>query len=283
MNDYDVIPAEEAERPGDIISGTELATVVNTHQIQAMEEAARLVKRFRDLVMKYCADCTYDNDWAVMGDGDKARACLGSAGAERIAAMVKGFSREPYCDPQRYNVTDGDGKIIGYGWVYTVRVSFMGASVVVEGRYSTRDKLLGKTGGRFRSVEEINEADIRAAAMHKAYGEGIKQLLGLRNLPVSVLEELGKRRKGGDGKPAMAEVQHDAPNTKRKKITDMLLYINDGEADAAVAHLEAITKDGDKPGVKNTQELSGGRLDAVFAKVQAAHAEFQAGIEGANP
>lgn len=129
---------------------------------------------------------TYPQDWTIQGDGDKAKACLSSAGAERVARSfpivysgVKWVKEE---------FEDAHGK--AYRFKYEGYAELYGRKVYVHSSYSTRDAFLGKKGGEWRDPAEINEGHIQNAAYHVFCGNAIKELLGLRGMPVQEYQRI---------------------------------------------------------------------------------------------
>jgi len=171
-------------------TGGELARIIAAGDPDAMllilERRAATAPRMRALVEKVLVNDTYPEDWTIQGDGDKARACLSSAGAERIGRNFPINTSDVTCKKESWE--DSEGK--AYRYVYTGYASLYDRKVYAEGSYSTRDEFLGKKGGKWRPLEEINEGDIRAAAYHYFLGNGTKALLGLRGIPVAEYQRI---------------------------------------------------------------------------------------------
>jgi len=155
-----------------------------------LEKKAQLAGRMRQAIETVLVSQTYPKDWTVQGD----KACLSSAGAERVGRsfpiLVEGTTwvKEEFIDTH--------GK--GYRYVFSGSAILYGRKVFVQGSYSTRDKFLGYANGQWRAVEDMNEGHIRNAAYHVYCGNGIKELLGLRGVPV----EEYKRIMGTTGRDA---------------------------------------------------------------------------------
>ncbi|MFA4972149.1 MAG: hypothetical protein WC683_06020 [bacterium] len=150
--------------------------------LQVLEKKAANAMRMRQWVETLMVGQTYPGDWTIQGD----KACLSSAGAERIGRHFP----IRYHDVQqtREDFTDTEGK--GYRYVFRGYATFNDRTVYAEGNYSTRDEFLGKKSGAWRPLEDINEGDIRSAAMHIFQGNAIKQLLGLRGIPASEYQRI---------------------------------------------------------------------------------------------
>jgi hypothetical protein len=213
------------------------------------------------------AAVAYPEDWT---DQDGV-ACLGSAGAERfLKHFPVRFSDE---SSERQDWEDDIGK--AYTWTYACIAEWKGRRVFVEASYSTRDPFLGKAGGQFKKIEEIDEADIRSAARHICHGAGIKELLGLRRIPVAELVKFGvpqdKIKKVVRTKGAQGGSTADEMNLQ-KEVGRMILEMEGGDKEKAKERLEKITgftaKDGKKvKGLKTLGSLKGRRLEITMDKV----------------
>ena len=163
--------------------GTELARVMAAGDpdllLAVLEKKAQVAGRMRAAIEQIVVSQTYPRDWTIQGEGDRAIACLSSAGAERIARNF-GIKYEKV-EGKKQSFADEEGT--AYRYVFTGYASLFDRTVYAEGSYSTRDEFLGKKDGKWRPLEEINEGDVRSAAHHIFCGNAIKELLGLRGLP----------------------------------------------------------------------------------------------------
>lgn len=238
-------------------------------QVRGLEEAAGLIESFQRAMYTIMVKATYPSDWIIQGE----TACLKSAGAERIASALGDFEWREVRPASKEKIDDKHGT--GYIWTYYYRVTWRGRSVDAIGHYSSRDLLLGKVGDDFRDVADINEANIMRAARHIAIGEGIKQILGLRGMPVDLMPRFGKSPT--DMKKVERDVAPKDQNKHRKQLTSMLLALNENNQDAAIAALEEVTafkgKKGPVPGVKATAQLTGDRLRVTFDIVRRTYEE----------
>lgn len=190
--DYEPETVEQEERDHAIATitaeGDPLALVAS------LEKKAELSGRMRTAIETVLISQTYPSDWTIQGDGDKAKACLGSAGAERVGRIfgIKHhgvqFVKEDF--------TDQHGA--GYRYIFMGYATLEGRQCYVQGSYSTRDKFLGFKNDEWRPVEDINEGHIRNAAFHVFCGNAVKELLGLRGLPASEYQRI-MGRTGRDG------------------------------------------------------------------------------------
>lgn len=183
MNEHNEIIVSES-------TNTELARTMAEGDPETMlsvlEKKASLAPRMRQAIETLMISQTYPEDWTIQGEGDRAKACLGSSGAERIGRNFPIRYRD--VSWKREDFADSSGK--GYRYVYSGYAEMYDRTIYAEGSYSTRDEFLGKTHGQWRAVEDINEGDIRSAAHHIFMGNAIKQLLGLRGMPVSAFDNV---------------------------------------------------------------------------------------------
>ncbi len=261
-----------------------VSTEINQEMIDALTQAGDLADKFWTALRRVLVKCTYPADWTIQGSGEKAKACLSSHGAERVAVGIGGFVIEESQPATRTPFKDKHGE--GYIWRFFYKVTWRGRSCDAMGLQSTRDLFVGKAHGEFKDIGDINEANVMRGARHVAIGEGIKQLLGLRNLPASEMPKFGMGTPDAPIPKVDRDSQDAEERTKRKSITDMLLALNDGDQDAAKAHLTEITTfmGRDKKevrGVTSTKYLKDKRLNFVLAKVTELHTTRFGGDE--NP
>lgn len=130
----------------------------------------------------------YRKDWISFGSGDKERYSVTSAGAERLLACFP-FKFSNYKD-QKETWEDNIG--VAYRYVIDVDCELWGSVVRVTGTAGTRDKFHGFAHNEWKHPSEINESNILKAAKRAAHGNGIKTLLGLRQLPPEELDRIYK-------------------------------------------------------------------------------------------
>jgi hypothetical protein len=225
----EVIDAEPIET-----SQTELARVMSEGDPELtraiLEKKAELAPRMRKAIEMLMISQTYAQDWTIQGDGDKAKACLSSAGAERIGRNFPISFRD--IKWKRDEISDSSGK--GYRYVYTGYAEMYGRIVYAEGSYSTRDEFLGKKGGEWRPLEDINEGDVRSAAHHIFMGNAVKILLGLRGVPADVYQHIMGR--GGQDANKATAVRHGSGTqggttggdaAHQKELAEICIYVAD--------------------------------------------------------
>lgn len=166
-------------------------------QAKYMEEVAKYAPTIKKAQETLLALNTYPSDWQKFGE----KMALNSAGAERVARMFPIKISDFVCEG-RTDFEDEQGK--GYRYVYSCRAELKGRVIYSTGTYSTRDAFLGKSGGQWRPLEDINENDIRMAAYRRCQGNAIRALLGIRNIPVDEWARIMKQT-GQDGSQAASD------------------------------------------------------------------------------
>lgn len=276
--------------------------------LQRIEKAAELAPRWEAAVQKILVNATFPSDWEEFGDGDKAKMCLSSAGAERIAKHFPiqihsvAFEKEEF--------TDSVGK--GYRYTYSGYARLRERETYVQGNYSTRDKFLGFAGGEYRDIVDMNEGMIRNAAYHIFIGNGIKAILGIRALPVDkfneLMSELGKKasnagghsyNRGNQGGSTKTKEQGKANTDLRNLILEIaeagykFSYEGEGKYDLEAVlgdfNVEAVAKESctnltafyvkkDKkevPGVDNVTKMAAKRAGVALGNARKIWKEFQ--------
>lgn len=171
-------------------TSTEIANVMHEgdplNQLAILEAKAEIAIRWKNAINTILITQTFPEDWTIQGAGDKAKACLSSAGAERVARLFNIRFYEAKWTKQEF--TDSSGQ--AYRYIYECKAALGEREVFAQGSYSTRDKFLGYSNSEWRPVEDINENNIRNAAYHICIGNAIKALLGLRGIPASRFAEI---------------------------------------------------------------------------------------------
>jgi hypothetical protein len=208
MNDDKKTQADKVDALPVESPATELAKVITEGdpdvQLAILEKKAELAIRFAQALNTILITQTYPEDWKVFGEGDRAIACLSSAGAERVARHFGIQIFEVVNKKEEF--TDSIGK--GYRYVFEGKASMGDRLIYAQGTYSTRDKFLGYKGDEYRPIEDINENDIRDAAYHIFTGNAIKTLLGLRGIPATRFNEIMKR--SGENGSKASNITHGA-------------------------------------------------------------------------
>lgn len=177
---------------------TEGAVVVteppqSADQMRSIIEIGKIIDEYATHVQKIVSTAvklTYDGDWTIhKKDGaadEDQKANMGAAAAERIANFI-GISESNWTKGRK----DWSDDNKHYTWTYEADFSLGKRKIHVISRVGTRDKFFGKAGGQWIPLEDVQEDNILKAAFRACRKEGVRTLLGLRNVPVSKLKELG--------------------------------------------------------------------------------------------
>lgn len=164
-----------------------------------LERAVDIYKRAIAVAIKL----TNPWDWSDLG----GKPYLGTEGCEKIAGPFGVTMGIP--TRERLERQGQDGKPY-YIWVLSAQFTStrMGRSIVALGKCSSRDQFFGKDEGGYKEIDEVKEEDVIQASYSNLFGNGVKRLLGIRNLTWEQLaaggiaqEKVGKVafRKGGHG------------------------------------------------------------------------------------
>jgi hypothetical protein len=233
-----------------------------TSMIRIMEDKAKYAGRMRVAREHLIVSETYSEDWTIQGEGDKAKACLSSAGAERIGRNFPIAYHDVKFKKEEWE--DALGK--AYRYVYTGYADMNASTVFAEGRYGTRDKFLGYAHGEWKSLEDINENSIRSAAYHVFVGNTIKALLGLRGIPAKEYSRImagtgrdpGKSSNVERGKGTQGGTDPDDTRHQRE-LTEICIAIADSaqtvEFDGKEWHLVGLSEADSRESMEIAQDV----------------------------
>lgn len=162
---------------------------------RAVEEAKKRAQMVRKITEAAVAESLYGQDWI----DQNGKPWLAGSGAERLFKwlMRLGFKLSRIT-PERLERTDKNGAF--YVYVYKGIVEFMGSELYVEGECSARDQFFakrweereeGKREQILLPAEEVDESNIRKAALTNLYSNAVTRLLGLRNLTWEQVQVMG--------------------------------------------------------------------------------------------
>lgn len=134
---------------------------------------------------------TQPADWVLFG----GKAEIGFAAANRIGSTL-GVS---YLNWSAEKVTGSDEKGSWYRWEYQADAVHGKRTIRVYGRAGSRDKFFGKKDGEYRELHDIDEGNIKVAAMRACKKEGVKDLWGLHHLDPEYLKTYGIDLKSASG------------------------------------------------------------------------------------
>ena len=260
--------------------GSALVERMDETFIQKVEAIAANITPVRKAMERIITEMTYRDDWVVFDD----KVALGSAGAGRLLKTFPFTFSNWTANKETWSDELGEA----YRWVYECECELWGSKVLVTGKYSTRDKFLGKAHGELRPVSSINENDIRSAAQHIAIGAGIKELLGLRNMPKSELDRIfgSLQREGSQTKTAGYEAEEKGDLSEAKKKTTELLDEMFGQDEVAKTNaLKAASlftgKDGKDMFIKSVAACKSIKwLRTTYGKLKTQKAELDKEMEG---
>ena len=181
-NEQKVVVVDATEKPT-----TESTSVTNITDkgddiILLAEQAEQKVNALKK-VMTACLTVTSELDWVLIS----GKPYLQESGCTKIANLI-GISFEIV--PGFPTITTDER---GYK-TYTYRVRAFAKTTYVEGegqRSASEDFFAGK-GEKRKAPEEINDRDVRIAALTNAKANAIKSIIpGLKNITIDVLEQAG--------------------------------------------------------------------------------------------
>ena len=244
--------------------------------LEHLEKVAEGIERFvaaQQKITNTLLRLAKPGDWVKFKSGEQEVGCLGSAGAERIAAAI-GIS---FIDWSKRKEVGSDEKGDYYWWWYTCTAKLSGREIQVEGRAGSRDKFFGKKGGELKVLSDINEGDIQTAARHNAMKEGVKVLLGIRNMPVDELQKAGIKLVDGGVNFAKKE---SAPEdiVKQRELGEVILKLCSGNMEKCATTLETLTTWTDSSGKvvkgkKTCSDVTGKQLVICLSKAKQLLAE----------
>jgi hypothetical protein len=142
--------------------------------IEEADKRVRCINKMKSIIFKV----TNIGDWTDQGGKPYLRA----EGAEAIATAL-----HIEWDKPSLEITESDNghKTFEYsGYFY-----FLGRKVWIMGARGSNDPFFAKAGGSDRPIETINMANVKKAAYTNLLNNGIKRILGIRNMTWELLEE----------------------------------------------------------------------------------------------
>lgn len=269
----------------EVIEARPLTQMPQTPQImdslEAFDNRNRVLDKLRDVAFK----ATSLKHWSDQG----GKPYLDSNGCELIARLAGVCFRPGVFSLETHSDTQGEY----YEYTYTGEACLQnGESIIEIGTCSSRDKFFGRKNQQWLPQSEVNRTNIKKKAMANFKARAVKTLLGLDGLSWEDLQQYDPRLtpqavdsvEFKNSKPKTQQRQQQPQQQEdtielRKKVTDMLLEINFGDAELAVNELEYLStykrKDGTVRSVRSTEELSPGELKTLYGKVKKKHEEFK--------
>lgn len=175
---------ETVPEAGGMVTGLTEDSIEN--QLWIAENIEKLVaaqNKIRMAVLKLAQP----GDWVTFGSGDTSKAEIGFAGAMRIGSTLGVNFVNWFAEKEKG--TDEIGE--WFRWNYECDATFKGRIIRVYGRASSRDVFLGKSGGEYRAVHEVDEGNIKMIARRAAMKEGVKVIFGLHHMDPNVVNRAG--------------------------------------------------------------------------------------------
>jgi len=169
--------------------------LITPEVIKRAEQQVEGIKKIKIISIKV----TNESDWVMMED----KPCTQNSGNMKIAALWGVSFLKPTITEERRN--DDKGEYVEF--TTSGSGEFKGRTASDIGTASTRDPLLGKKGGVFRPLSEVDLQDIKKASLTNWQSRVLKKILGL-SFEISDLEKAGldvkkikghKFAGGGDG------------------------------------------------------------------------------------
>lgn len=187
----EVLEAAETEVVPQEIEEQQTAALTAHHMDGIIAMAAKIESfaKAMDTITGQIIKRAYDNDWVCHDRSDvpvsDRKANIGAAAAERIAAFL-GITERNW--KARKEVAE-DGQ--SYTWIHEAELTLGNRTIRVMGQAGTRDKFFGYADRAWKPLDEVKESDIRTASLRACRKEGVRTLLGLRNIPITRLQALG--------------------------------------------------------------------------------------------
>lgn len=179
--DIEVVPAEI--EPSSESSGLLVANEKSFKDLQYLSDNIDKIVAAKNKIRLTIMKLAQPGDWSLFGD----KAEIGFAGANRIGSTL-GIN---YSNWQSEKLVGHDELGDWFRWEMQCDVHFQGQTIRVFGRAGSRDVFFGKEHGQWKQLHNVNEGNIKMAAMRAAKKEGVKDCLGLHHMDPKFLKENG--------------------------------------------------------------------------------------------
>lgn len=184
MMEENKVTVVDAQVPQEEVKGGQVMNITDTSDdiILLAETAEKKVNALKK-VMDACLSITTPHDWVLIG----GKPYLQESGCTKVGNLI-GISFE-ICPG--FPIIEVDSK--GYKtFTYRVRAFSKNGYVEGEGQRCMRDDFFAKKKDGMKEPEEINERDVRIAALTNAKANAIKSIIpGLKNIEIDTLAHAG--------------------------------------------------------------------------------------------
>ena len=149
--------------------------------LKYLEVQKEAFKKYRIIAIGY----TRDKDWVII-DGTPY---LQESGSQAIAGPMGVSIGEPKFVKEW--AEDGKGKYYIYTCTAEMKSRTFNKSMGAVGICTSRDKFFAVKGGELKDIEDVDERNIKMKAYTNMSNNGIKRILGMRNIEISELVRAG--------------------------------------------------------------------------------------------
>lgn len=233
-------------------------TPYTREEMERMLERAELAIEFQNKIKALALKLTNENDWCKLG----SKFFLEHTGAKKLKdAFGVSVNQDGLATQQHMKDDQGEYILV----IVPVVATWRGIEVTEKGICSTRDKLLGMQGGKYKPLSEVSLVNVTLKAHTSAIRRGVMSALGLNPTEADMraagldLDKIANEKGVSYGAGTQGG-NTDSKETKDKKaeIGRKIMEMAGGDKLAAGDLLEDITKWTDKDGkeVKGKRSLT---------------------------
>jgi hypothetical protein len=250
-------------------NGEEMPVVLGSDNLVKMAEFAEKRVDAINRIKRAALRVTNARDWT----NQNGNPYLQVSGAEKVARLF-GISWR-IDEPKLVEYDDGH-----FGFSYKGYFTLGVATIEFEGSRGSKDGFFSKAHGEDIPPSEIDQNDVKKAALTNTIGNGVTRILGIRNLSWEDLKDAGidvsKMAKVDYKKKEMSKDVKD----QRDNIGEMIMKMVGGKKEEASKMLEDLTsftaKDGKEvKGKKSLADLSEKAVPVTYRKVKEEYEKWQ--------
>jgi len=263
---------EEEKKDLVSVEETEVSVLADDSIIALAEQAEKRIEAMRKII-NASLKMTNENDWVLIGGNPYLQA----SGAEKVGRLFGVSWRID--EPKKVKREDGHYIISYKGWF-----GLSGASIEAEGARSSTDDLFLKNGkgNPDKSPDQIDERDVKISAYTNCINNGLKRLLGLRNITKEDLTNAGfdiNKLRGYGFNTSAPQEQSKESKSKREEIIKMLNEASGGDSEKVKKMLTKYTsftkQDGTEfKGYDNVNKISEKAIGIVYDKIKVAYGKW---------